>query len=64
MTMTGKFKEPIGAHMLYAGEIADTTAKGLLAYPGIEKSKKYKYIPLIIAPIKVPIILVLADFKE
>jgi len=34
--MKSKNFEPIGGHLLYAGEVTDTTAKGLLAYPGIE----------------------------
>ena len=36
MTITSKNLEPIGGHLLIAGEVADTTAKGILAYPGIE----------------------------
>ena len=36
--MKGKNFEPLAGHLLYAGEITDTTAKGILAYPGIETS--------------------------
>lgn len=34
--MHSKNYEPVGAHLLYAGTVSDTTAKGILAYPGIE----------------------------
>ena len=34
--MEGRLGEPLGAHLLYAGSITDTTAKGILAYPGVE----------------------------
>ena len=34
--MKSKNFEPIGGHLLYAGTVANTTAKGIMAYPGIE----------------------------
>lgn len=34
--ITSKHYEPLGAQLQIVGEVADTTAKGILAYPGVE----------------------------